>query len=156
MGTQLLLPNVSSRGLKTLTLRAMDPSESSGPRRQSLGMLMPGTLLDPNKRTFQTNSSNHFNLKRILLICDLPHPERSCRATKGGGGETAVVGHGVDREDVPVSNPVEAEYDEVMASSTDGLPFRKSLMTARRRFLKHAEQTADFLQMSRIKPIKNQ
>lgn len=29
--------------------------------------------------------------------------------------------------DVPVSKPVEAEYDEVIASSTDGLPFRKSL-----------------------------
>lgn len=54
-----------------------------------------------------------------------------------------MVGHGVDREDVPVSSPVEAEYDDVMASSTDGLPFRKSLMTARRRFLKHAEQTAE-------------
>lgn len=39
-----------------------------------------------------------------------------------------MVGHGVDREDVPVSKPVEAEYDDVMASSTDGLPFRKSLM----------------------------
>lgn len=131
MGTQLLLPKVSSRGLKTLTLRAMDPSESSGDRRQSLGMLMPGTLLDPNKRTFQTNLSNDLNSKMILLKSDLPLPERSCRATKGGGGgETAVVGHGVDREEVPVSNPVEAEYEDVMASSTDGLPFRKSLITA--------------------------
>lgn len=65
-----------------------------------------------------------------------------------------MVGHGVDREDVPVSSPVEAEYDDVMASSTDGLPFRKSLMTARRRFLKRAEQTADFSQMSGIKRIK--
>ena len=38
-----------------------------------------------------------------------------------------MVGQGVDSVDVPVSKPVEAEYDEVMASSTDGLPFRKSL-----------------------------
>lgn len=43
-----------------------------------------------------------------------------------------MVGHGVDREDVPVSNPVEAEHDEVTASSTDGLPFRKSLTAGRR------------------------
>lgn len=70
----------------------------------------------------------------MILKSDLPRPERSCRAAKGGGGETAVVGHGVEREDVPVSNPVEAEYDDVMASSTDGLPFRKSL----------AKQDADF------------
>lgn len=52
---------------------------------------------------------------------------------KGDGGEMAVVGHGVDREDVPVSKPVEAEYDDVMASSTDGLPFRKSLTMGRRK-----------------------
>lgn len=45
----------------------------------------------------------------------------------GEGGKTAVVGQGVDKDDVPVSKPVDAEYDEVMASSTDGLPFRKSL-----------------------------
>lgn len=37
------------------------------------------------------------------------------------------MGQGVDKVDVPVSSPVEAEYDEVVASSTDGLPFRKSL-----------------------------
>lgn len=55
----------------------------------------------------------------------LPLPEHSW--TTGEGGETAVVGQGVDKEDVPVSKPVEAEYDEVIASSTDGLPFRKSL-----------------------------
>lgn len=45
----------------------------------------------------------------------------------GEGGTTAVVGQGVDKVDVPVSKPVEAEYDEVIASSTDGLSFRKSL-----------------------------
>ena len=45
----------------------------------------------------------------------------------GEGGDTAVVGHGVDKVDVPVSNPVDAEYDDVIASSTDGLPFRNNL-----------------------------
>jgi len=33
----------------------------------------------------------------------------------------------VDKEEE--SRPVEAEHDEVMASSTDGLPFRNSLRT---------------------------
>lgn len=45
----------------------------------------------------------------------------------------ADVGQGVDKEDVPVSKPVEAEYDELIASSTDGLPFRKSLTRGQRR-----------------------
>lgn len=53
--------------------------------------------------------------------------ERSWTAITQEGGETAVVGQGVDKVDVPVSKPVDAEYDEVIASSTDGLPFRKSL-----------------------------
>lgn len=53
--------------------------------------------------------------------------EHSCTAIIGDWGEIAVVGQGVDKVDVPVSSPVEAEYDEVVASSTDGLPFRKSL-----------------------------
>ena len=83
----------------------------------------------------------------MLLKSDLPHPERSCRETNGG--EAAVVGHGVDREDVPVSSPVEAEYDDVTASSRDGLPFRKSLTAARRGFLKRAEPTAEFFHISR-------
>lgn len=63
----------------------------------------------------------------------LPLPEQSWTAITGEGGETAVVGQGVDKVDVPVSKPVEAEYDEVMASSTDGLPFRKSLQRGNRR-----------------------
>lgn len=54
-------------------------------------------------------------------------PGVSFAAAVGEGGNRAVVGHGVDNVDVPVSRPVEAEYDEVMASSMDGLPFRKSL-----------------------------
>lgn len=62
----------------------------------------------------------------------LPLPERSWTAITGEGGDTAVVGQGVDREDVPVSKPVEAEYDEVIASSTDRLPFRKSLRRTHR------------------------
>lgn len=57
----------------------------------------------------------------------LSFPEHSCTPITGEGGKTAVVGQGVDMVDVPVSKPVEAEYDEVIASSTDGLPFRKSL-----------------------------
>lgn len=66
-----------------------------------------------------------------MNVMYLPLPERSW--TTGEGGETAVVGQGVDKEDVPVSKPVEAEYDEVIASSTDGLPFRKSLRGGERR-----------------------
>lgn len=46
-------------------------------------------------------------------------------AVLGEGGETAVVGHGVDAVEVSVSMPV--EYEDVMASSTEGLPFKKSL-----------------------------
>lgn len=63
--------------------------------------------------------------------------EHSCIAIIGDGGETAVVGQGVDKVDVPVSNPVEAEYDEVIASSTDGLPFRKSLQRGEKKEKKH-------------------
>ncbi len=57
----------------------------------------------------------------------LPPAEHCGTAITGEGGEMAVVGQGVDKVDVPVSKPVEVEYDEVSASSTDGLPFRKSL-----------------------------
>lgn len=57
----------------------------------------------------------------------LAPPEHSWTAITGEGGETAVVGQGVDKVDVSVSKPVEAEYEEVIASSTDGLPFRNSL-----------------------------
>lgn len=67
----------------------------------------------------------------------LPIPERSWTATTGEGGEMADVGQGVDKEDVPVSKPVEAEYDELIASSTDGLPFRKSLTRGQRREVGH-------------------
>ena len=63
----------------------------------------------------------------------LPLAEHSWAAITGEGGDTAVVGHGVDKVDVPVSKPVEVEYDEVIASSTDGLPFRKSLRTGEER-----------------------
>lgn len=54
-------------------------------------------------------------------------PEQSCAAVKQEGGNTVVGGHGVDKVDVPVSKPVEVEYDDVIVSSTDGLPFKKSL-----------------------------
>lgn len=63
----------------------------------------------------------------------LPPPEHSWTAITWDGGNTAVVGQGVDKVDVPVSKPVEAEYDEVIASSTDGLPFRKSLWGGEKR-----------------------
>lgn len=46
---------------------------------------------------------------------------------RGEEGDSVFVGQGVDKDDVPVSKPVESEYNEVIASSTDGLPFRKSL-----------------------------
>ena len=60
----------------------------------------------------------------------------------GEGGYTAVVGQGVDKVDVPVSRPVDAEYDDVMASSTDGLPFRKSLRRAERRVRRGIKSTS--------------
>lgn len=69
----------------------------------------------------------------MKIVIYLPLPEHSWTAITGEGGDTAVVGQGVDKEDVPVSKPVEAEYDEVIASSTDGLPFRKSLRRGERR-----------------------
>lgn len=69
----------------------------------------------------------------------LPLPEHSWTAITGKGGETAVVGQGVDKVDVTVSRPVEAEYDEVIASSTDGLPFRKSLRRGEKRDKLHLQ-----------------
>lgn len=63
----------------------------------------------------------------------LPLPGPSWTAMMGEGGESAVAGQKVDKEDAPVSKPVEAEYDEVIASSTDGQPFRKSLKGDKRR-----------------------
>lgn len=65
-----------------------------------------------------------------LLYLDLT--ERSWIEILGEGGEIAVLGQGVDKVDVPVPKPVEAEYEELIASSTDALPFRNILKNKRR------------------------
>lgn len=65
-------------------------------------------------------------------------PEHSWIVILGDRGDMAVVGQGVERVDVPVSKPVDVEYDDVNSSSTDGLPFRKSLREKRRR---HTERS---------------
>lgn len=77
--------------------------------------------------------NKHFRTHMTKNMIYLPIPERSWTETTGEGGEMADVGQGVDKEDVPVSKPVEAEYDELIASCTNGLPFRKSLSTGQRR-----------------------
>lgn len=98
----------SSRGVKALTLRAMaGPWGDGAPCRRSVGMFIPWVV----DRDLCTDGHTHTHRVVFLFFFSslgcgtlgqyLPRPPEP--------GDRSVVGQGVDKVDVPVSKPVEAE-----------------------------------------------